>query len=323
MWTQRDLLSKSDPWYEVFLLTTTNLAIVPSIIWAIRHHYYVEAIVFFFSFVCSTFYHLCDTHAFCVPPFSYSALQFSDFFFSMGCLAVATVFLAGWPLGNVWKYTSIIFIFCVMAIGLRQNPMNVINYVVIFGLGAVVVFARIIHFTIIEYKVELDFRKREQQGEHQINEVNQEAEPFIPNSSSRRSCHPLLHPFPKDVEIPRFNFWLLMIGAIVVLLGTFFFIGDELIGYYWILHSCWHICCYGCTFFILLSSKYHNPPEEEQFVLFRNILITVLLFVILKYFDFGNPWIAFRSTRNKEQREVGEPVYSPSNIEMVRVQEGC
>jgi len=76
----RNALDYNDQRTRTVLLTLSNIMFIPCVVKALYRGFYIEALVYFFVFIMSTFYHACDqpeTIAYCILPFD--TLQFSDF----------------------------------------------------------------------------------------------------------------------------------------------------------------------------------------------------------------------------------------------------
>jgi len=256
----------------------------------------------------SAIYHLCDTNIYCVKNFlEYNDLQTADFFLAQCSIGFTILFFSFGFLpcdaanlrnkknasesdnpenaspsssnpssvnasGNTNKLLAVkmgcqTLIVLVAAIG-SPYKMNLFYYLIIIGIGTVVLLLRCVSFFLFLRKLENSF------DENPLR--------IIPGNT--------WHSFHKEEIqkfIPKYNFWLILIGGISLIVGVInFSVQESDSNHYWLYHSLWHACGLGSVFFFLLSSSRCSMRPREN-AISKSLNNWPLL---LSLFDFGPFW---------------------------------
>ncbi|XP_068196272.1 post-GPI attachment to proteins factor 6 isoform X2 [Antennarius striatus] len=122
--------SASQSWVRqltaTLLLTLSNLSFLPAVAVAIRRRYIIEASVYLFTMIFSTFYHACDqpgVAVLCIM--DYDALQYCDFLGSVCAIWVTILCMARLP--DLLKYTLFVLGALLIAMSMQLDRKGLWN----------------------------------------------------------------------------------------------------------------------------------------------------------------------------------------------------
>ncbi|XP_072916669.1 post-GPI attachment to proteins factor 6 [Hemitrygon akajei] len=119
-------LSYGQQLLATLLLTLSNLMFIPPIVVAVYHYYFVEAAVYLFTMIFSTFYHACDQPGIAVLCImEYDTLQYCDFLGSV--LSVWVTILCMARLKTLLKYVLFILGSLLIAMSMQLDRRGLWN----------------------------------------------------------------------------------------------------------------------------------------------------------------------------------------------------
>ncbi len=266
-----DQLGVSDRLYmvQILLLTSSNMAMIPAIIYCAYNHMPFIGSILTSSAVASTFYHLCDTDVYCTFDMSFDSLHIFDVLFSLISIAAVTLSYGAWDVHSD-LYCSIIMVFTGILISpVSTNPTApsiIIGTIVLSVTITVVSWIVTFHYyKCFKYKYQKmnmseadeDHIEMESFASSHVNldaiiDVNQLRWIEAPVSTSVASTpQSSLQRVFNAVSMLRYTIIGLLLGAVGTL--SFYF---QTRTNYWYIHSIWHASIMLSAYYILIGKPY-------------------------------------------------------------------
>ena len=268
-----DQLGVSDKLYivQIVLLTISNMAMIPAIIYCACNHLPFIGSILTSSAVASTFYHLCDTDVYCTFDMSFDSLHIFDVLFSLISIAAVTLSYGAWDVHSD-LYCSIVMMFTGVLISpVSTNPTapSIIIGTIVFSITITVVswIITLYYYKYFKYKYQKmstseviadeDHIEMESFASSHVNldaivDVNQLRWIQAPVSTSvNLTSHSLLQRVFDAVSMLRYTIIGLLLGAV----GTISFYFQTRTNY-WYIHSIWHASIMLSAHFVLIGKPY-------------------------------------------------------------------
>ncbi|OMJ93931.1 hypothetical protein SteCoe_2983 [Stentor coeruleus] len=154
---QKDAISNSIYMLSVMMLTISNLAMIPAVVYGIKTHAYVEATSYAGNMIASYIYHFCDEQYYCFN-FPYQTLISIDFILSYYSICISIVFLSKISQPKIKYSLNLLILIILMYIGLGTNFDSTIIVAIVLTLVSMVPLSRYFYFIYVISK--RDYNKR-------------------------------------------------------------------------------------------------------------------------------------------------------------------